>query len=237
MGVEPPSHVWFMKNKFDLSGLSKKALLQLLGTYQQAIDLNIICSITDLEGNIIYVNRKFCEVSKFSEKELLGQNHRIVNSDFHSKGFFENMWYTIGKGDVWQGEVKSKAKDGTYFWLHSVIIPILDDHKNIIQFFSLRFPIDEKKNAEDERVEFIKALEEMLFMTSHNVRKPISSFLGLMQLINCGNPLSEEALKLILEYAKSPALELDTFTHELTTFIYDVTERNKNKIIRLPGLN
>jgi len=207
---------------------SKKDLLRLLGIYQQAIDLNIICSITDIEGTIVYVNKKFCEVSRFSEKELLGQNHNIVNSDFHPKDFFENLWNTIKRGDIWQGEVKSKAKDGSYFWLHSVIIPVFDESKNIVEFFSLRFPIDEKKKREEEKTEYIKSLEEMLFMISHKIRQPVANILGLTNLSEEDISSSEEIIK-ITGYMKDSALSLDNFTRELTAFIYNIAQKGKNR--------
>ncbi len=102
---------------FKIKGKTKKELEELLGAYQQAIDFNIICSMTDLKGIIVHVNKKFCEISKYSEKELIGQNHRILNSGFHSKDFFKQMWKTIGSGDSWHDEVRNKAKDGTYYWV------------------------------------------------------------------------------------------------------------------------
>jgi len=101
--------------KYDIAGQSKKDFLQLLHVYQQAIDRNIICSITDSEGIIIYVNQKFCEISQYSKNELIGQNHKMLNSGFHSEEFFANMWDTIKSGNIWNGEVKNNAKDDSLF--------------------------------------------------------------------------------------------------------------------------
>ena len=207
-----------MKNPFKIKGNSKKELLRLLDAYQQAIDFNIICSITDAQGKIFYVNNRFCEVSKFSKQELLGQNHRIVNSGYHSKEFFKNMWDTISTGKVWRGEVKSKAKDGSYFWLDSTIIPIFGEDKKIIQYFSLRMPIDDRKALENQKEKRLKALEEMLFQLSHNIRQPIVQILGVSNLIN--NPtISEGELKELLEYMKNSAKLLDDLTRELTEYM------------------
>lgn len=213
-----------MKNtfaKFNITEQSKTSFFRLLHVYQQAIDLNVICSITDLEGSIIYTNSKFCEVSKFSKEELMGQNHRIVSSGHHPKAFFENMWGTIVSGDIWQGEVKSKAKDGTFFWLHNTILPVFDQSGKIIQFFSMRMPIDEKKKAEEEKKAHILSLEEMLFMTSHKVRQPIANILGLANQLEETSNSTHDTLK-IINYIKESALALDIFTKELTTFIYEV---------------
>ena len=183
--------------------------------------------MTDLKGNIVYVNKKFCEISKYSETELLGQNHKMLNSSFHTTNFFKEMWCAIGKGNIWHNEVKNKAKDGTYYWVDTVVLPIRDKNDKIIQYFSLRMPIDERKHAEEERKEYIKSLEEMLTMTSHKVRKPIASCLGIMSLMENKVPLSQDELLNIVEHLKSSALELDTFTKELTTFIFDMEQKAK----------
>lgn len=202
---------------------SKKELLQILKAYQDAVNLNIICSISDYDGNITYVNEKFCQKSQYSEQELLGQNHRIINSGFHPKSFFEVMWNTIKSGEIWQGEVKSKSKDGSFFWLHSVIIPIFDDDKNITQFFSLRFPIDDKKKREEEHFEQVKLMEQMLFMISHKVRQPVANLLGLSAIIENHLESPEELLN-IINYIKESTAALDDFAKELTAFIHEVKQ-------------
>src|ERR1035437_1790263 len=170
-----------MKDQFDINdigGHSQKELLRLLQAYRQAIDESIISSITDIKGIIIYANKKFCEVAKYSEKELIGKNHRIINSAFHTKEFFKDMWETINNGNVWHNEIKNKAKDGTCYWVDTVIIPIKNEKGEIIQYLSLRMLIDDKKKAEAERKEYIQSLEEMLFMTNHEVRQPIAHCMG-----------------------------------------------------------
>jgi PAS domain S-box-containing protein len=214
--------------KFDVTEQSKSSFFRLLHVYQQAIDLNIICSITDSEGTIIYTNSKFCEVSKFSKEELIGQNHRIVKSGFHSEAFFKSMWTTINKGEIWQGEVKSKAKDGSYFWSHNTILPVFDQNGVINQFFSMRIPIDEKKQAEEEKRAHILSLEEMLFMTSHRVRQPIVNILGLANQLEDYIHSPDEMLD-IVNYMKESALALDTFTKELTKFIYEVKNKEQRE--------
>lgn len=204
----------------------KIKLRQLLAAYQQAIDFNIICSITDIEGNITYVNNRFCEVSKFSRQELLGQNHRIVNSGFHSKDFFKDVWDTITQGKIWRGEVKSKAKDGSFFWLDSTIIPILDKKGNITQYFSLRIPIDDKKELEHQNEIRIKTLEEILFQISHRVRQPVAQILGVASLLESSS-LSKKELFEIVGYMEISAQLLDHFTKELSEF----TTKERAKII------
>ncbi|MBC7845242.1 MAG: PAS domain S-box protein [Flavobacterium sp.] len=214
--------------KYDIAGQSKKDFLRLLHVYQQAIDLNIICSITDSKGVIIYVNQKFCEISKYSKKELIGQNHRILNSGFHTKDFFENMWNTIKRGNIWQGEVKNKAKDGSFFWLDNTIFPVLDKRKKIVQYFSMRLIIDLKKEVEEERIGYIKSLEEMIFMTSHQVRLPIVNLLGLANQLEDATNSKEEVIK-IIACIKESATALDKFTKELTSYMSSVNNKEKEK--------
>lgn len=205
---------------------TKKNLLRILNMYQSAIDLNIICSITDIGGTIIYVNNKFCEKSGYTEQELLGQNHNIVNSGYHPKSFFTGMWNTILNGNTWQGEVKCRKKDNSFFWLHRIIIPVFDDNREIIHFFSIRTSIDEKKQAEKKQEDYIKSLEEMLFMTSHHVRQPITHILGLSNVFS-DLTLSQDDLKYTMTQIQQSANSLDTFTKELTNFISEAKEYNK----------
>jgi PAS domain S-box-containing protein len=214
--------------KYNIAGQSKKDFLRLLHVYQQAIDLNIICSITDSEGVIIYVNRKFCEISQYSKNELIGQNHRILSSGFHAEEFFKNMWSTIKSGDIWNGEVKNKAKDGSSFWLDNTIFPVFDKKKNIVQYFSMRLPIDQKKKVEEERIGHIKSLEEMLFMTSHQVRQPIVNLLGLANQLEDPTNSKDEIMK-IISYIKESVVSLDSYTKELTFFICEVNKNVKEK--------
>jgi PAS domain S-box-containing protein len=126
-------------------------LLNSLEQYKNAIDNSGIVSVTDAKGLITYVNQKFCSISQYSEQELIGASHSIINSGFHTREFFREMWSTIASGKIWKGEVKNKKKDGTFYWVDSTIVPF---SKNgvINQFISIRFDITEKKNVMD-RVE------------------------------------------------------------------------------------
>lgn len=212
--------------KYDIAGQSKKDFLRLLHVYQQAIDRNIICSITDCEGVIIYVNRKFCEISQYSKKELIGQNHRILNPGFHSGPFFTTMWKTIKRGDIWNGEVQNKAKDGSYYWLDNTIFPVFDERKKIVQYFSMLLLIDQKKKVEEERIEHIKSLQQMLFMTSHQVRQPIANLLGLANLLEDPSNTNNEIMK-IIGCIKESVVSLDSYTKELTSYICQVNKNAK----------
>jgi PAS domain S-box-containing protein len=196
-------------------------LKELLIAYQEATDNNIICTITDSNGIIIYANSLFCKISQYSLPELVGKSHSIVSANFHSPDFFKDMWNTISKGNKWHGEVKNKAKDGSEYWLDSIVIPIKDNEGNIQQYFSLRTLITEKKKIEEEKLKHIAELEELLYMLSHEIRQPITTLLGITNIFEKYPANSEESNNLIA-FMKENALSLDKLTKKLTLHIYDM---------------
>ncbi|MCW8277115.1 EAL domain-containing protein [Pseudomonas sp. PCH199] len=114
--------------------------------YRRAVDAAAIFSETDLTGRITHVNDQFCAVSGYSREELLGQNHRMLNSGMHSAEFFAGMWRTIAIGNVWKGEICNRAKDGSLYWVESTMVPVLDKATGRVQrYLSIRFDISEKR--------------------------------------------------------------------------------------------
>jgi diguanylate cyclase (GGDEF)-like protein/PAS domain S-box-containing protein len=114
--------------------------------YRRAVDAAAIFSETDLSGRITYVNDQFCAVSGYSREELLGQNHRMLNSGLHSAEFFAGLWRTIALGSVWKGEICNRAKDGSLYWVESTMVPVLDDATGKVdRYLSIRFDISEKR--------------------------------------------------------------------------------------------
>ncbi|MFC7687125.1 EAL domain-containing protein [Ureibacillus sp. GCM10028918] len=117
-----------------------------LRNMKAAIDEAVILAVTDSKGTITAVNERFCEISKYSRAELIGQNHRILNSKFHSNDFFKTMWKTIGSGHTWNGEICNRAKDGSIYWVQTTIVPFLNEKGKPYQYISIRTDITEQKN-------------------------------------------------------------------------------------------
>jgi PAS domain S-box-containing protein len=140
----------------------------------KAINQAAIFAITDLKGNVVDANDKFCEISKYSREELVGKNHRIVRSEYHSNEFFKEMWRTIGKGNIWRNEICNKAKDGSLYWVDTVIVPIMDENNKIYQYLSIRFDITNRKEIEKQLEQQSKELklayEDILESLSYAVR-------------------------------------------------------------------
>ena len=131
-----------------------------------ALNSSTIVSVSDLQGDILDINDEFCNVTKYTREELIGKNYRILNSGFHTKEFIGSLWTTIEKGDVWRGQVRNKAKDGSFFWVDSVIAPIMGEDNKPFEYLTIRFDITQQKKAE----EAVKEAEEK----SRNILQAVS---------------------------------------------------------------
>src|SRR3989344_7170519 len=132
------------------NNLTERDLQRLL----TALDETALVSMTDEKGNILYANNKFIEVSRYSLSELLGQNHRILKSHQQPDQMFVDLWKTISNGKIWRGEIKNRAKDGTYYWVDTSIAPILGANGKPERYISVRFLITgRKKQEENEKKE------------------------------------------------------------------------------------
>lgn len=117
---------------------------------RRVLDAHNIVSVSDLAGRIVDVNPKFCEISGYSRDELIGKNHRIINSCMHSKAFFKDMWETISSGQIWHGEICNRKKTGELYWVESTIVPLLDEKGQPYQYMSARTDVSHIKQIEND---------------------------------------------------------------------------------------
>jgi len=188
--------------------------------YASFLDKFSIVAVTDTKGVIIYANDKFCEISKYSQEELIGKNHNIINSGYHSRDFFGDMWKKISKGLLWRGEICNRAKDGSLYWVDSFIVPELNQQQRPLRYYSFRIDITERKLQEQKIQEKNQKLTEIAFIQSHEVRRPVANILGLVSLIDKKN-LDTTNLE-IVEHLERSTKDLDNVIHKIVEKTYEI---------------
>lgn len=151
-----------------------------LKNLKYALDQSAIVAVTDKSGKILHVNDMFCKISQYSREELVGKTHRLINSHYHPKSFFKEMWKTISSGEVWKGEIKNRAKDGSEYWVDTSIVPLRNEKDEISQFIAIRFEITDRKQGEVKLKKYSEELERsneelanFASVAAHDLQEPL----------------------------------------------------------------
>jgi len=214
-----------------------KTSTQEVANLKTALDEHAIVAMTNAQGKITYVNDKFCAISKYSREELIGHDHRIINSGHHPKEFIRDIWTTITHGRVWHGEIKNRAKDGSYYWVDTTLVPFVNEEGKPTQYVAIRADITERKNIEEEIRQLNAGLEQRVaerttqleaankeleafsYSVSHDLRAPLRAVDGFSQAVeeDYGPQLPEEGRR-YLHTIREGAQRMGALIDDLLTF-------------------
>ncbi len=196
---------------------------------QDVLDEHSIVSVTDENGIITYVNKEFCRISGYTVKELLGQNHRIIKSEYHPPEFYKGLWKTISSGHIWKSEIKNKAKDGSFYWVKTIIVPFLDDNGKTKEYYSIRTDITEQKRIQEELIasredaikkERLSTIGELASRIAHDLRNPLSIIKSTTTLLQLQpNSMLDEKTKNYLSMIDKAVLNMTHQINDILDFI------------------
>jgi PAS domain S-box-containing protein len=207
------------------SNKQTKEALENLAEQKFAIDQHAIVAITDVQGTITFTNDKFSEISGYSTEELLGQNHRMLNSGFHDKSFFHAMYKVITSGQVWHGKICNRAKNGHLYWVDTTIVPFMGAGNKPQNYIAIRTDITEQKMGELKLQEAMENAEaansaksEFLANMSHEIRTPMNGVIGMTTLL-LDTPLNDDQT--------NQALSIKRSSESLLSIINDILDFSK----------
>jgi PAS domain S-box-containing protein len=190
-----------------------------LADLRHALDQAAIVATTDVQGTITYVNDRFCEISQYSAGELLGSNHRILNSGLHPGEYFREMYRTIGNGGVWRGEIRNRARDGSLYWVDTTVVPFLDSDGRPYQYIAIRYDITERKRSEAlvREQNALAQLGKMAAVVAHEVGNPLAAMRGALQIVD-GRLAGRDAEQAVLKDVMARIDSLNDLVQELLLF-------------------
>ena len=201
-----------------------------------ALDQSSIVAFTDSQGIITSVNDKFCEISKYPREELIGKGHNILNSGHHSKLFFKDLWKTIGAGKVWKGELRNKAKDGSFYWVDTTIVPFLNENGKPYQYVAIRNDITERKKTEEilHRQDKLAAVGQLAAGVAHEIRNPLTSMKGYAEFLTLDerDPERLEFINIILDEIERVNTIVEDFMVLAKPKMVELEEKNVVPVIQ-----
>lgn len=219
--------------------------LQQLKDLKAALDNSAIVAVTDARGRITMVNEKFCEISGYSRLELIGQDHRILNSGTHPKAFFQQMWQTITSGRIWRGDICNRKKNGELYWVGTTITPFLEEGGRPHMYVAVRQDITELKNAKarlvDQEMQLVNAsrlsaIGEMAAAITHEINNPLAVILGraeMMQALLVKNQLDPSTFSRLVDTIQTTAKRIEKIVRGMKTLAHHSRDDDPMAVTRV----